>query len=906
MKKILMFFIVFKLININLIAAEFTFRPLIIDFKDIAVRDDTLLAYGNYGSMLLSYNDGDSWSQIRVFDKGTIVKIYIEDTAYTAFSDFGLVSVSRDKGKTWQIKKDLGDSVLAVIKYPKGYFLRSWKKLFTVDFNFEKQNEYQKNTQSLGTRSCSYDKTLIYFKNILIADIDSVRFLLFDENLNFLDTFSLKKFDESEYHFGTFENLAGSDYFYFKTYFNIYKTKDFESVETVFYELDRVCKMTLIDEELHILLHPSKSGGTRKDFFIKLCSIHSNDSLFPKVHIRTRELTYGYQMENFIIKNNKVYIVGENKIILNARLDDSVFQIKSNFRGGIASDYPDISNDGKFIFLLNSDRGAYNSIVYMSEDSCITFKPTIDGWNNPVIRELYTFNNKYFDKENNALYLGTRLPDHIELNKDLMYISNDFGKSFISKEVEDFYFINHFFRPYSPYLTRFPNYYKTDSNFVLSKSSYSNYEKKGCFSINRYNMDFELIDMYNDSNLVIDYIISSIDTNNFYIHCFNLQDSTTDFRYTVNRGAEWKIIKKYPLTDSLLYYKEFKYQNKRMLAVFYITNKDSVIHLDVLDVKAKNIKNIFNYKIDIIPNTYYGECIYQNGICSDEEYVYIVAENSLYVTNDLYDKGKWKKYNFPDSGRVYKLFEKYGNKFFAGYKNNCSEWIPWNLYFINIEGLDVSIPKITSHDYDFGKIDIHSDEIADATIKIENSSDEYDLVINSYTPGKNKAFSTNLPKAEEMEPILLKPKDNFEFTVFFKPEESGIYRDSIIFHSNASMMDSISYLGGEGIDTVISYKAESLELLPYLYAYPPFPLPASDEIRVKLYWDTSLEMSPDNISIYNIFGKKIPAENKIRIDKLNNYSGYMKWNCASVPSGIYLIRIKHGTKTQLVKVIVSR
>lgn len=92
----------------------------------------------------------------------------------------------------------------------------------------------------------------------------------------------------------------------------------------------------------------------------------------------------------------------------------------------------------------------------------------------------------------------------------------------------------------------------------------------------------------------------------------------------------------------------------------------------------------------------------------------------------------------------------------------------------------------------------------------------------------------------------------------------------------------------------------------YLYAFPPYPLPASKEVRSLIYWDTSIDINDDEKSIYNIYGLKIQCKDKLRIDKLNQYSGNLIWDCSSVESGIYLIYIKHGTTSVTIKVIVSR
>jgi hypothetical protein len=105
---------------------------------------------------------------------------------------------------------------------------------------------------------------------------------------------------------------------------------------------------------------------------------------------------------------------------------------------------------------------------------------------------------------------------------------------------------------------------------------------------------------------------------------------------------------------------------------------------------------------------------------------------------------------------------------------------------------------------------------------------------------------------------------------------------------------------------VINSVENHTETQNYLYAYPPYPMPATNEVRSLIYWDTSIDIESDEMTVYNIYGTKVAGKEKLRLDKLTNYSGNLVWDCSDVPSGIYLITIKHGTETRAVKVIVNK
>lgn len=91
----------------------------------------------------------------------------------------------------------------------------------------------------------------------------------------------------------------------------------------------------------------------------------------------------------------------------------------------------------------------------------------------------------------------------------------------------------------------------------------------------------------------------------------------------------------------------------------------------------------------------------------------------------------------------------------------------------------------------------------------------------------------------------------------------------------------------------------------YLYTYPPYPNPAKSEVKVLFYWDINLPMTTDDISLYDITGKKIDAFDKISLMKLDSYKGNLIWDCSTAQPGIYLINIKHGTEEKAVKVVVE-
>ncbi|MCX6147252.1 MAG: sialidase family protein, partial [Candidatus Kapabacteria bacterium] len=92
----------------------------------------------------------------------------------------------------------------------------------------------------------------------------------------------------------------------------------------------------------------------------------------------------------------------------------------------------------------------------------------------------------------------------------------------------------------------------------------------------------------------------------------------------------------------------------------------------------------------------------------------------------------------------------------------------------------------------------------------------------------------------------------------------------------------------------------------YFYSYPPFPIPAKNELKSLIYWDMSYNIDDSEIGVYDIYGNKVANREKIGISKLNGYSGYLTWDCSGASTGVYMIQIKHGTNTHNIRAMVVK
>jgi len=89
----------------------------------------------------------------------------------------------------------------------------------------------------------------------------------------------------------------------------------------------------------------------------------------------------------------------------------------------------------------------------------------------------------------------------------------------------------------------------------------------------------------------------------------------------------------------------------------------------------------------------------------------------------------------------------------------------------------------------------------------------------------------------------------------------------------------------------------------YLWATLGYPNPAKDYVQAKVWWDTHNDIEKAEIVVYDVYGNRVSGREKVTIIPENEYSGILRWDCSSVPSGVYILTIQHGTRKQAVRMI---
>ncbi len=686
MRNLLIYLLFILSVSSSTALDKFEFTPINIDLKGLEARGDTIVAYGNYGSALISYDDTETWEQIRIFEKGNIINFFFEEDKMTAFSNKGDINISYDGGETWSNKAKLKDSIVYVIKYPNGYFYTTKSKIKKLSDNFKITGDfpiifsqhwaYHKET------AMRHRRTIAFIDNNLIAQIDTLAvFAKFDINLNPIDTLSFIDLGICDDCRGIYRLFTDSSTVYLGVSNNIYKTTDFKTVKK-FFSYDKNYEMfgdstyphyfKIINNKKYSLNwfdHGPKynifeildSKTAQKIGEIDCSIIIESDSPTPINIIRN----------DFIVENERLTILADNKFIATVKLPGNN-TIRISDLTGFNSSLPDIINDSSFLYHADN-------IIYITKNGGVTFKH-VEG-DSILFRkynENYGFGFRYFDDKTHKLYYGGY--SKFKPDSALIFISDDYGKNFTIKNMDSLSYAGR---------TNLTNFQKSKNYFSIGKYSKGN---KYYNHIYLYNRNFNLITHIKDSNYTIEYV-HAIDKDKYYLIAGDPKrvEQKKYFKFTTNKGKNWQTLKEYDYSivdtmwidsvnyqvitvNNLVYYNEITFLNKKYLFLFSFRNADSVFNIEVVDLKAKKIDSVFQRKIP--------SGNFQSNLAVDnyKDTIYIAYGDTLFFTNDVFNIKKWNYLVFPNSGKVWKHRLKiFDNKILALYEDNLH---PVNLYLI--------------------------------------------------------------------------------------------------------------------------------------------------------------------------------------------------------------------------------
>lgn len=764
--KIRYLIIIILFVKIQIAKSEnFEISPLNINFVGIEAKGDTVITYGDFGSMLISYDYGNTWVQTGIFKNHLIVKIFWYDEYAIAINEKGEIAKSSDKFISWEKIKDINEHIYAIISSEKGYLVRTPAKIILYDNDFNFVNEDVLNSPVLRDNyKFQYRRSLAYFKGAYYISIDSAAILRYDENLTFIDKLSLPEL------FGVSSNPSYeidiiNDTFIIRTGSSIIETRDFYDFSTL-YNIKYFGFYRFVNDSLFYItyFHPQMSDYYERGLNLyKVVGTDSTEKLTGKPNFS--ELMTRFVPKDFIINKEKLIVVGDDKMIITMNISDTISTIKSYF---FSNTIPDRTNDSTLLFYTEGAYGQYFSPIYKTTDFGITFQPVYKSAYNSKNKFNRT-NYKYYDKISRQLSLFVRDRDN-DLIKGVIVLDDNAKEV---KVIEDVNFVPGFFS------REVSNIQVNDDYFIYASNSFYLKAYTNLIFINK-NHEYE--NYYHDTDFFIRYLHCK-DTTNYLLNVFNFLNSSFEIKYTTNKGNSWTINKKYDTSYQLLQQREFTNNGKNFAFFVYLHKLDSTIIIDVLDTETHGVETIL-YK-NIKPN--FNQ--HSFALDYDGENFFIALDDTLFQTTDIFNKSNWQFYIFPNNGRVYQNLKKINNKFVAVYEDNQRNM---GMYWLK--------------------------------------------------------------------PLV---------------EPTGVLEQ---------------YAGKRN----------------YLYAYPAYPMPANNEVRSLIYWDKDIDIDGGAIAVYDINGLKVAGKEKIRIDRLTEYNGYLIWDCSENNAGVYLINIRHGTENLSIKAIVTK
>jgi len=674
LRYLIIFLILFLFTDVK--ASNFEITPINFDFEGIAVQNDTIIAYGSFGSAMISFDSGRNWHQKQFFKGGTIIKIFFTFSKLFAFNSLGTISVSEDGGLNWKEIK-FSDTILAVIQYNNGFLVRTPRKLLTIDFSLNYISEFQLTSDPLRSinfyHSPNYKMSLTYFKENFIVETDSSNFIRFTEDLIPLDTLSFTKLGIFSKYFKYASGYcldSDSSRIYMKLIASqrdstkpnqtgkivpiIFKTFDFKSLSLFDSLYALFSDFKLVNGSLFVLNKTEKYLSDTTKFF-------KNDI--------TSRL---FKMKDFTIIDDKLFVVGNGKNLLVFDYRDSILNVLSDAYDIAGTFVPEKINDSTWLFYSIGRSYGMGPYINRTDNDGFTFRPVVDisNYKNNL---LFYYNRYHFVLiENNGAkftFGGTNENDY----RGYLLVSTDTCRTFTKIEKPTLSLAS-----YSGFLnaSKVPNLCIGDGWYSMASG----------IVIYNYDKNFERTSYFRDTSVIFDYVYTK-DTISYLVHCANKTDSTSEIRYTGDQGKNWVLIKKFQLPETASHYNEIKVNNINYLTIVHsnlyerMRNPDSpaVSSVDLVNLENNEYRRLFHWTSPD-GNLEYGTM--GIAVTSDDDTAYIAFQDTLFVIPDLDDKTAWRYYLMPTPGsRMIRPIKKYGDRFFGRYADEYNPWAGYSAWF---------------------------------------------------------------------------------------------------------------------------------------------------------------------------------------------------------------------------------
>lgn len=139
---------------------------------------------------------------------------------------------------------------------------------------------------------------------------------------------------------------------------------------------------------------------------------------------------------------------------------------------------------------------------------------------------------------------------------------------------------------------------------------------------------------------------------------------------------------------------------------------------------------------------------------------------------------------------------------------------------------------------------------------------------------------------------FLPPTAILSDTLFAFVTYDSLLRTNALFYARVKKAASVK----EGIQ---------IEGVAPIYIAPPFPQPAHNLTKMKVYHDSRLDIEQADFSAYSLMGMKVAGKESFSLNRLNHYSAELVWKIEYLPPGVYIVAARLGNNPYSIGVVVE-
>jgi hypothetical protein len=347
------------------------------------------------------------------------------------------------------------------------------------------------------------------------------------------------------------------------------------------------------------------------------------------------------------------------------------------------------------------------------------------------------------------------------------------------------------------------------------------------------------------------------------------------------------------------YYEQLKHKNylknnfvfnKDTNELFWITieNNCGIVYSDTLNL----IDDLNNFKCD--PEGRITVACEGDSIVLNDEYLPISNVERFYwqkVRGENYEEGVNDNDNYFGSNSPKLGFRKLTPEDEGLYNLNYipkgEEWPQsYGLYYLIVNVYPVILKKPTNKNVTLG----NKEELV--SIELEDNNDSCLTTLYKFT---EKFQSPEILKAYYQKGL------SFSYEKIISQFDEGFYYCTFENNCGMTISDTVFI---EVISPQESLTTTIEEEKTFLFYSTPFPMPAINVVKSKIYWNSFYKIDNAKLGLYDMFGGEIPNSD-ITVEPINAYSAYITWNCLGFNRGVYFIRVSLGGESMTIPVLVG-